>query len=125
MNAQVMKMRENGIKCNLRYSSASAYDKVLMLLLTQNGGITEQKESKLHMPCNTAKMSPVTCARVHSVILHLTHEHNATQWRGGSSDVEDHHQKVHYSYWGEFQEKVQEPSITMLPTLNTFQSVRV
>ena len=67
------------------------------------------------MPHNTVKISPVnlfTCARYiqsYCVHYHLTHEHKGTQWRGGSSDVEDHHQKVPYSYWGEFKEIVQEP----------------
>ena len=59
------------------------------------------------------------------VHYNLTHEHKGTQWRGGGSYVEDHHQKVHHSYWKKFQEKVQDPSITMAPALTAFQSVRV
>ena len=38
--------------------------------------------------------------------------------------MEDH-QKVHHSYWEQFQEIVQDPSVTMSPTLTAFQSVRV
>ena len=57
------------------------------------------------------------------VDYNLTHEHKGTQWGGGGSYVEDHHQKVHHSYWKEFQEIVQGQSITMSPTLTAFQSV--
>ena len=82
INTQVTKMKKNAKKCNLRYSSVSAYYKVLLLLLTQNGGITERKKSKRHMPRNTAKMSPFTlftCGRVHSVILCTLPSDSCTQ----------------------------------------------
>ena len=60
------------------------------------------------------------------VNYNLTHEHKSTQWGGSSSYVEDHHQKVHHSYFKEFQEVpiplVQDQSITTSPALTAFQS---
>ena len=100
-----------------------------MLLLTQNGGITKRKNSKLHIPHSTSNTCSATyenlfakdvckCTfnRIVYTTIYLTHEHKGTQWRGGGSYAEDHYQKVHHSYWEEFHENSTGPIHNHIPS---------
>ena len=56
------------------------------------------------------------------VYYNLTHKHKGTQWRGDSSYVEDHYQKVHHAQLLEkCQEIIQVPSIPISPALTAFE----
>ena len=79
-----------------------------MLLLTQNGGMTERKRS-LSSKCHAVlvmfespHMEILFILNVHvegyvqSYCVHynLTHEHKGTRWGGGGSYVEDHRLQI-------------------------------
>ena len=44
-------------------------------------------------------MCKIQSFNLYCVHYNLTHKHKGTQWGEGGSDVEDHYQKVHPSYF--------------------------
>jgi len=69
-------------------------------------------------------MAGSTC-RTHNIRFTGGRTTSGSEWGGGGSHMENHHQKVQHSHWEKFKEVVQNPPITMPPALSAFQGVGV